>query len=197
MKFLPILVPCEEFERDGDVNGEPVRIVPYDVGRRLFWDASMFRAQYGEDIPDSEERRLRGFWLTIAAFRGRRNQEIKDTALALAKLADDPNLTSEILRDPLHFVQEQLNQRAAAASLVLWHARMRPVLNAGIFCEGGMRDALYALMLFRIGVGDSRGRMGSCVVCGTIFDNEHGNRKTCSTRCRKRMSRARAKTTSN
>jgi hypothetical protein len=52
-------------------------------------------------------------------------------------------------------VQQRLSQRAVAVSLVLWRTRSKGMLNAGIFCKGGMLDALYALMLFRIGVGDS------------------------------------------
>jgi hypothetical protein len=197
MKFLPILVPCEESVRDGDVNGVPVRVVPYDVVRLLLWDRSGFHKEYG-DIPEDEEKRLRGFWLIIDAFRGGRNQEIKDAALALAKLTNAPSLASDILKDPLHFVQEQLNQRAGAASLVLWRARSWAVLNAGIFCGAGMLDALCALMLFRIGVGDSLGKMGYCVICGAAFDQERGGRrKTCSDKCRRRASRARAKTTSD
>jgi len=198
MKFLPILIPCTESECDGMVNGAPVRVVSYDVVHMLIWDRSGFRAKYG-DIPEDEEKWLRGFWHIIYAFRGGRNQEIKDAAIALAELANAPS-PSEILKDPLHFVQEELNQRAGAASVVLWRSRSWAVLNAGIYCEGGMLDALYALMLFSIGAG-SIGRVGSmrmrsCIMCGTTFDDVRGRRNTCSDKCRKRASRARAKTAS-
>ena len=188
MKFLPVLIPCSEPARDGTVNGKPVRVVPYGVVDLLIEDRSTFHKKHG-DLPEVEEKWLRGFWHIVDALRGGRKQKLKDVALGLAQLAQAPNLSGYILKDPLHFVEERLSQRAGAASLVLWRARSKTVLNAGIFCEGGMLDAMCALMLFRIGVGDSGGT-GSCVICGTIFERKRGDRRrTCSDKCRKRASR--------
>lgn len=195
MKFLPILIPCPESERDGTVNDQPVRVVPYDVVDLLIEDLPAFHKKYS-DIPSAEAKWLRGFWRILDAVYGGKKQKLKNVSFGLAQLADSEPLSDYILKDPLHFVQERLSQRAGAASLVLWRVRSRALLNAGIFCEGGMLDALCALMLFRIGVGNSGGT-GSCVICGAAFERARGDRrKTCSDKCRKRASRTKYMTAS-
>jgi hypothetical protein len=190
MKFLPILIPCGEPDREGTVNGRPVKVVPYDVVDLLIKNRSKFHTKHGYT---HEAKQLRGFWQIMDAVRGGKTQKLRDVACGLAELEEKAELKDSILEDPALFVQKGLSEWAAGASLVLWRARSRAALNAGIFCKGGMLDALAVLMLFRIGVGGSGGA-GSCVICGTSFERERGDRKrTCSDKCRKRASRMKSR----
>jgi hypothetical protein len=191
-KFLPILIPSDESEADGTVNGTPARVVSYDIVDLLIENPAAFHRKYGGDIQE-EQKRLRGFLQIVDAVRGAKRQKLEDVALQLARLTGKPVLWDEIQSDPLFYVSNQINGEVDDAKVVLWQGRSSSNLSAGIFCEGGMLHALYILTAFRIGIG-LKGGTGSCVICGKTFERTRGDRrKTCSDRCRKQASRMKAK----
>jgi hypothetical protein len=190
-KFLPVFIECDESERDGTVNGTSVRVVSYNVVDLLIEKPAAFNRKHGGDVRADEQARLRGFLELIDAVRGEKNTKLRDVAHYFASLADDPDLWDKIQADPVAFVQKEINDRTGGASIVVWRERTGR-LSAGIFCDGGMLDAVYVLSLFRIGIGP-KGGTGSCVICGKTVERTRGDRrKTCSDKCRKRASRMKA-----
>jgi len=188
IKFLPILIESTELKPDGTVNGQPVRAVPYGVVDLLIKNPSAFHKKYGGEVRADEQTRLRQFLQLINAVRGEKKTKLRNVALSIANLEDDEDLWDKIQADPLAFVQKGMNDRTGGASIVVWRERTGH-LSAGMFCDGGMLDAVYVLTLFRIGVG-LKGGTGSCVICGKTVERIRGDRrKTCSDKCRKQASR--------
>jgi hypothetical protein len=190
MKFPPILIPAPAGAKpDGFVDNRPVTLVSYDERDLLIQNRSAFDRKHGGDVLQAEQKRLRGFLNVVDAFRGEKRQKLRDVAQQLASLERRPALLGEIEKDPMSYVQKELNDRAAGASLALWQQRSSGNLSVGIFCDAGLTDALGVLILLHIGLGRA-GRTGSCIVCGDVFERTRGDRrKTCSDRCRKRASR--------
>lgn len=196
-KFLPILIPCYQPEADGTLlEGDPVRTVPYKAIDLLIEDDGAFQDKYGGAADEVAQKSLRGFFELIDAVRERKARKLRDVALELARITGkkDPELlVDEIESEPVSYVHKQMNGELEGADFVLWRSGSGPVLNAGIFCDGGMLHALYVLMAFRIGIG-LKGATDSCVICGTTIERIRGDRrKTCSDKCRKRASRMNAK----
>ncbi len=193
MRFLPILIPTTDPNYDGVTGEKRVKVVHHDIIDLLIANPGAFNKKYGNDIPEKEQRRLRGYWHIIDAARGSKRRKLHDVALSFAQLERSPKLVDLIVGDPLNTVQEYLTRDVGSVSLVLWQIRTSGILNVGVNCDGGLLDALYVLMLFRIGVSASIG-IGSCVICGTTFERERGDRKkTCSAKCRKQASRLKNK----
>jgi hypothetical protein len=123
------------------------------------------------------------------AVRNNKRQKHEDVAKGIANLGSsgDELAFDQMMKDPFGFLEKQISQRCKGASLVLWK-QTNGTLSAGILCKTGMLEALYVLVLFQLGSGQTS-KTGECVVCGKIFDRKRGLlRKTCSTRCRKRAS---------
>jgi hypothetical protein len=191
-KFLPVLIPCDEPNADGTVNGAPARVVSYDIVDLLIKNPAAFHRKYGGDIQEAQKQ-LRGFLQIVDAVRGAKRKKLEDVALRLARLTGKPVLWDEIQSDPLFYVSNQINGEVDDAKVVLWKGRSTSNVSAGIFCEGGRLHALYVLMAFRIGLG-LKGGTGSCVICGKTVGRLRGDRRrTCSDRCRKQASRMKAK----
>lgn len=153
---------------------------------------STFHKWYGGEVSASEQARLRGFLHLLDAERGEKKTKLRDVAHGLALIAKDPDLLDEIEQDALLFVQKEINDRTGGALIVLWQERSSGNLSAGIYCDVGMLDAVYVLMLFRI-IGQ-KGIAGNCSVCGNVLERIRGDRRrTCSGKCRKRASRMKAK----
>jgi hypothetical protein len=195
-KFLPVLIPCHESEADGTQNGDPVRLVPYEAIDLLIENDGAFDRKYGGDVNQDAQKQLRCLFEIIDAVRGGKAQKLKNVALELAGITGkkDPELLlDKIQSDPISYFYKLINNGVGGAEFVLWRSGSRSVLNAGIFCDGGMLHALYVLMAFRIGIG-LKGGSGSCVICDKTIDRLRGDRrKTCSAKCRKQASRMKAR----
>jgi hypothetical protein len=149
--------------------------------------------KYGGEIHADERDRLRGLWELTDAVRGEKRTKLRDVAHRFAQIEDDQDLWDKIQNDPLLFVQKELEDRAGGGSVVLWRERNTNDLRAGILCDAGMLDAVYVLMLMRIGVGQ-KGGIAHCIVCGDVLERTRGKRRrTCSDKCRKQASRMKAK----
>jgi hypothetical protein len=171
-----------------------VWVLTYAVLDQALKKHAAFPKRLGE-LSDDERRLLRGFSQLIDAVRGNKHQKLSDVARSLSEMRLPPpsllepmQLWETIKADPLDFVRAQLSNKVRRTSIILWRERAAQDLVAGIFCEG-ILDALCVLLLLRIGSGWC-GKTGECVICRRLIWRERGDRrKTCSGKCRKRLSR--------
>jgi hypothetical protein len=181
-RYLPLLIPCQETEREGTVEGKPVKTLPYRALDLFVKDAKAFEGKYGA-LAIEEIERLEIFLKIADAVREGSRSKLHS---AMAYLF--PEERDKVTRNPLAYLQDRVNGMRRKAALVLWQERKSKELSAGIFCAD-ISIATAVLVLFRIASAQA-GETGECLVCKKVFVRERGyRRKTCSDRCRVSLSR--------
>jgi hypothetical protein len=185
-RYLPLLILCSENEREGTVEGEPVKTLPYRALDLFDTNGEAFERKYGPlEVDEIEWLRelLSVLRFADAVQAGSRPRMFDSNGVNLY-----PDLPTQGKKNPLAYLQNQVNEKAREAALVLWQERKNKELSAGIFCKDiGIAAAL--LLLFRIASAQA-GETGECLICKKLFVRERGNRRrTCSDKCRMSLSR--------
>jgi hypothetical protein len=182
-KYLPLLIPCREAEREGSIEGKSVKTLPYRALDLFVKDVGAFEKNYGALASDEIERLAKFLKFAEATRAGSGSRLIE-----AAKNYLHPSELNQATRNPLAYLQDRVNRIASEAALVLWQERKSKELSAGIFCKD-VSIATAVLVLFRIAAAQA-GETGECLVCKKVFVRERGNRRrTCSDKCRMSLSR--------
>ena len=160
-----------------------MKTVPYRALDHFLSDRAGFEQRYGVLDPDKADRLARILKFTDAVRIG------SATKLeAVAELYLHPSEVRRALEDPAAYLQGRVNPIASKAEPVLWKESKSKRLSAAIFCPD-ILVATAVLTLFRI-ASTQPGGTGQCVICGKLLFRERGyRRRTCSDRCRTKLSR--------
>lgn len=188
LKYLPLLIPCSPNELEGNVGETLVRTLPYRALELFEKDPRAFEKLYGVLSPEKIKRL--GNLLKFA------EASLHDAGPNVAEAAEKclfPIERAAAVKDPAAYVQKRINPIAGKAHPVLWRGRKSNQLSPGLLCQD-ISVATAVLLLFRL-TSSTAGATGECVICGKVFVRERGSRrKTCSDRCRMRLSRKNRRT---